>query len=177
MKTRKIPAQTLLLLFLFFVYTSCKTPVEKNRKPVPVLTKLDGTYLVDNFFFPQDTLIMTRLSPINVCKKRKLLLQFSNDSLVLRRYNFDPWNGKWFCDFYSAATKFKGNKLRIFAKAESYAWTFEREERITIVYRLKHVSTDSLVFIKLLNTSEKLHNSARMKQLYHEDIWSDIQLK
>lgn len=71
MKTRKIPAQMLLLLFLFFAITSCKTPIEKNRKPVPVLTKLDGTYLVDNLFFPQDTLILTRLSPINVCLRRK----------------------------------------------------------------------------------------------------------
>jgi hypothetical protein len=141
---------------------------------------IDGKYLVDNVYFPQDTLVLKKFRPANSTTTRKLMVELKKDSIYLSNYNFDPWYGKWFCDFYEGSATYKNRVLHIYAKkVHPYFFYNDGDTWQTIEYRLKENSGDKITFIKILDTSNCELFSV-LKYLRKKDefeIQSDIQLK
>jgi len=113
---------------------------------------LNGKYLVDNIYFPQDTLVLHKFSASDSTKKEKLLVEFYNDSIFLSRYNFSPWYGKWFCNFHKGKVKLDNGTLCIEANLYTTRCTNENPWQ-RIDYNLLSYSDSELIFIKVSDTS------------------------
>lgn len=121
---------------------------------------IDGKYLVDDVYFPQDTLVLKKFRPADSTTKEKLLVELKNDSIYLSNYNFGPWYGKWFCDFYEGSATYKNRVLHIYAKkVHPYFFYKDGDAWQIIEYRLKKKSTDDLTFIKTIDTTNCLAES------------------
>ena len=66
-----------------------KILVDENEK-----LELFGDYLIMNESFFNDTLYLKAFSPSDSTIEEKTLITFSEDSVYLKRWNPDPWDGK-----------------------------------------------------------------------------------
>lgn len=125
-------------------------PGKNSEKMEP---EFDGKYLVDDVFFPQDTLKLKKFRPLDSTTTKRLMIEFRNDSIFLSDHNFSDWDGKWFCNFYSASAKFENNQLSIDAELLDNYRCLNEGAWQKIEYQLTKVSGDSITLIKTRDTS------------------------
>lgn len=181
LKIKFVSLFSILCLFNACDFSDQKKESAKNAQ------NIDGKYLVDNVYFPQDTLVLKKFRPADSTTKEKLLVELKNDSIYLSNYNFGPWYGKWFCDFSDGSATYKNRILHIYAKkVHPYFFYKNGDARQTIEYRLEEISGDKLTFIKILDTSNcelfsvlKYLGKKEQIEIPEEEveIHSDIQLK
>tara|TARA_B100000767_G_C19391616_1_gene380070 strand:- start:99 stop:578 length:480 start_codon:yes stop_codon:yes gene_type:complete len=124
--------------------------IEVDDKSLPASIK--GSYLVDNIYFPQDTLIIKKLNSKNSASKEKLLIEIKNDSIFLSRHNFNRWYGKWFCNFANAQYIFDKDQFRIHANIDHYSCSNKNVWR-DIKYKIIDWNSTELTLIKINDTS------------------------
>lgn len=152
LKIKFVSLFSILCLFNACDFSDQKKESAKNAQ------NIDGKYLVDDVYFPQDTLVLKKFRPADSTTKEKLLVEFKNDSIYLSNYNFGPWYGKWFCDFSGASAIFDSKVLHIYAELDCFFCKNKYSWQI-IEYRLKKNSRDDLTFIKTIDTINCLPES------------------
>ena len=148
------------IILLLALLISCK---EKGVKP-PLnennLLGVEGKYLVDDVYFPQDTLVLNKFKPSDSTTLKKLLVELKNDSIYLDNYNFGGFYGKWFVNFHTGKANFENNKLRIHAKHAYYRARCENDSTWQkIEYTLTKKTDSSITFIKTLDSTNCISNS------------------
>jgi len=109
---------------------------------------------VDDIYFPQDTLIIWEFKLSDSALTEKLLIETKNDSFFLYKYNFDPWYGKWFCNFYNGQFKLKENKIHIHANVHNLRkQCVNNDVWRDIEYEFTNWSEQGLTLIKINDTS------------------------
>lgn len=142
-----------ILLLVVLMAQSCTSTAPPAKNKVETIIELNGKYLVDNIYFPQDTLLLNKFKPSDSTTMKKLLVEFKNDSIFLSSYNFGPWYGKWFCSFRQGSAKFGNNKLSITAEISSQQCLNEKPTH-RIDYRLTEITNNSLTFVKTMDTTD-----------------------
>jgi hypothetical protein len=115
---------------------------------------IEGKFLVDNVYFPQDTLILLFYKDSDTSKIEKLQIELKNDSIYLSNYNFGPWYGKWFCNFHNAKAKFENNHLNIFAHYDNTLNCENKNATQKIKYKLINQTDSSYTLLKIKDTSD-----------------------
>ena len=112
-----------------------------------------GIYLVDDVYFPQDTLVLNKFQLSDSSTREKLMVEFRNDSMYLSNYNFNGWYGKWFCNFHTAQSSFDGAVLKLDAQVRDPFRCKEDANWRRIEYLLIETTEKSLRFAKIVDTT------------------------
>lgn len=139
------------MIFELLVIASCShISPSRDNQCISDFKSIEGSFLVENIMFPQDTLLLNKLILKNKEEKEMLLIKFNKDSLFLSRFGFSPWYGKWFCNFHSAQYLVEKNRLNIHATINScdsnLGWR-------NISYQLLFSDSSSFTFVKVKDTS------------------------
>ncbi|MBI1836744.1 MAG: hypothetical protein HYR91_05710 [Flavobacteriia bacterium] len=128
-------AMKLITISLMFVLCySCGNKCFKKGDCANNQIKVEGKFLVDNVFFPQDTLRLNFYKESDSTKTKKLMLELKNDSIYLSNY--------------------KNQHLKINAH---YQNTFVCENKYVtqkIIYKLLNYTDSSYVLLKIIDTSD-----------------------
>lgn len=189
----RIHVPLFLLFAASFWLDSCTSsssnhPEKSQKTPKPTGTSIDGKYLVDNVFFPQDTLVLHKMQASDSTTREKLLVELKNDSIYLSNHNFGGWYGKWFCPFHAGKMRFEKDHLYIHADVSQMYKSPEcsdKKVRHKIDYRMLSRSDSTLTFLKMLDTTNCPFKRSRKHMIirsrgrrdFQETIRSDIQLR
>lgn len=157
----RIYVPILLLAVASCLLSSCTSNAPKPDPkvqdiPKPTGTSIDGKYLVDNVFFPQDTLVLHKMQASDSTTRKKLLVELKNDSIYLSNYNFGGWYGKWFCPFHEGKMRFEKDHLYIHASINNLISENRCPNKTVwqkIAYQLISQSDSTLTFLKISDTS------------------------
>lgn len=157
----RISFSRFLLFTSAFIITSCiaKNPARHSNsvsQSKKVGTSIDGKYLVDDVFFPQDTLVLRKMLPSDSTTQKKLLVELKNDSIYLSNYNFGGWYGKWFCAFHKGGVRYENQHLFIHAEIDSPFYQHCHSNKKAwqkIDYQLISSTESSFIFLKISDTS------------------------
>jgi hypothetical protein len=145
--------KNLLSLMILIGVFACQTERQKEIVLDAEPIQLDGYFWSDNLFFPNDTLVLHKFHWTHTIEDNKLILFFKNDSIYLDKHTYNGWDGKWFCDFYSAQFKYDDGVLALSVFMQDNLSCANTEIERFIDYQQLEESIGSLTLVKTRDTS------------------------